>query len=437
MKEAGALLPGTDIDCLSGCGLNVRRKRKCLVDLDVLIEGTTAPNSRSIEKVVHTTKLVPVGKMNNLPSISSSGNESKRNRVLPKKYDGFRVDKPPTWDCPGCNEIVNENGVVCSSCVAYWHFECAKVSEEFVKGLGIREFYCENHSLIAKNKVVEEASENIDSEKVTINVKIVPYVLNNRNLWANQLKNLTKKVKIDVKDNGNQYTIKVNTVTYMILIQKITTLGEKQGINIRRTDVDTVGQNVQAQFDLMITKGRVRNVPITITCYHTTHNMLIQAMGKKSDPNWNGKVDVLSTFVNETMKSMLDEIEKMKTYNEIKENIRNALCGKNEMEDEIQVRSNNTNSLIGISKMDNNLVSDSILNGSQVSRETPVDMSVLGPVNDSGVESRNPNITEYDMCYDDANMLNEMPDLHIKSIETISPCEDRNIQEGRPEDRPL
>ena len=30
---------------------------------------------------------------------------------------------------------------------------------------------------------------------------------------------------------------------------------------------------------------------------------------------------------------MLGEIEKMKTYNEIKENIRIALCGKNEIED--------------------------------------------------------------------------------------------------------
>ena len=52
--------------------------------------------------------------------------------------------------------------------------------------------------------------------------------------------------------------------------------------------------------------------------------MLIQAMGKKNDTNWPGKVAVLSSFANETMKEILNEIENMKGYDEIRENIRNG-----------------------------------------------------------------------------------------------------------------
>ena len=72
-------------------------------------------------------------------------------------------------------------------------------------------------------------------------------MLNNRNLWKNQLKNLTRKMHTEKKDKGNQFTVRVNTVTYTIMINRLIEMGGKRGLDIRREDIDLAGVNLQAQ----------------------------------------------------------------------------------------------------------------------------------------------------------------------------------------------
>ena len=134
---------------------------------------------------------------NNTSEISTTtvtvSKRSKRRRILSKKYDQYEVDKPATWDCPGCQKKVTaeKGGVVCSSCVAYWHFECVNVTEEYVNNLGNENFYCPMHnSDMTVLKKSEVNTFNVDSgngnEKNIfgniINLCVAPYVLNNKSL---------------------------------------------------------------------------------------------------------------------------------------------------------------------------------------------------------------------------------------------------------------
>ena len=92
------------------------------------------------------------------------------------------------------------------------------------------------------------------------------------------------------KDKGKQFIISVSTATYVIMINSIINMGNDSGINIVRRDptVDGNGQHVKAQFDVVLTDQQ-SNVPITITCQHTTTNLWIQLLGSPAENNWEAK----------------------------------------------------------------------------------------------------------------------------------------------------
>ena len=134
------------------------------------------------------------------------------------------------------------------------------------------------------------------------------------------------KEDIKKKDKGKQFTISVNPVTYVIMINSIINMGKDQGIDIERRDltVDKKGQHIKAQFDVAITNHRV-NVPITVTCLHTTTKLWIQLLGKSNEENWEEKKAILSSFVNTTMAEMIKKVENLECYATAKENETRAM----------------------------------------------------------------------------------------------------------------
>ena len=67
------------------------------------------------------------------PFDNEAGSDSQRSRrmvKIPRKLSNYDVNNNPSGHCPGCRGFVNEIGVVCEQCRAYWHYECANVTQE-------------------------------------------------------------------------------------------------------------------------------------------------------------------------------------------------------------------------------------------------------------------------------------------------------------------
>ena len=80
-------------------------------------------------------------------------------------------------------------------------------------------------------------------------------------------------MEISPKKCKRQHTIQVNSATYQIIMLNLTRFGSfLGGLTIKRADKDKDGQNVQIQYYLDING----NIPVSVTCYHTTNNILIQ-----------------------------------------------------------------------------------------------------------------------------------------------------------------
>ena len=122
----------------------------------------------------------------------------------------------PACNCPGCRSFVKQTdqGVVCFSCNAYWHYKCANVTDADIEGLADQEFYCIEHRI--GRKTIEES-------------KIVPYIINNKTLKKKLLRNIEEcfdpDKDIQMKDKGKQYTINLNLTTYIMATGGV--LGQK------------------------------------------------------------------------------------------------------------------------------------------------------------------------------------------------------------------
>ena len=223
--------------------------------------------------------------------------DGKRKRLPSKKLSAadFVIDKPSGY-CPGCNEYVNysDKGVVCSSCVAYWHYRCANVTEEEVNNLGEDDFFCFNHK---QSKKTQAGNSKFGVSKS----KTDPYTLNMKTFYKKLMKNLSNVFESERKDDGKQYVVSLNTVTYLIMLSNIIDMGERSGLNIKR-NTDLSEKETKAQFDVNISKGNLQ-VPISMTCFHTTTSILIQAKGKRKERGWTEKLGVLEVFVKHTVRN--------------------------------------------------------------------------------------------------------------------------------------
>ena len=229
----------------------------------------------------------------------------------------------PTGVCPKCKKYVKEGeeGVLCTGCQAYWHFECAGVDDDILKNEWNNiDFLCENHN----NSTVSSVEEQKNIGTLFSDVRVKDYKLNVKEKLKDKLKNIGSPLTIAENDGGRQFTITLNTVSYQIVAQNMVTLGSLLGgIKIINGDMDQNSVSVQCQYSVDICP----EISVSITCYHTTSTMSVQLHGRKSEK----KVEKLRNFVYTSFSKLIASIEKFPKYPmlcvKIKQDIEQELTG--------------------------------------------------------------------------------------------------------------
>ena len=283
-----------------------------------------------------------------LHPVKASGSSQKSCRMVkvPPKLSNY-VRNNPSGQCPGCRVFVNdgENGVVCEQCQAYWHYSCANVTQEQLDTIWHEEFVCEVHrnGVIQSESVRGNKNEmNGDTTLQSITIKVNPYCIDKLGKIKFKINNMDSGTHIRAKACMRQHTVKVNSVTYQIIMENLSSFGALLGgLTIKRADKDREGEDVQVQYYVNI-KG---DIPVSVTCYHTTNNILLQlrATGKKKS----AKIEEynqtqLRLFVNESFKNLINKIENSGRYRLMTKEmevtlteLKNALEGQSEKQNEI------------------------------------------------------------------------------------------------------
>ena len=261
---------------------------------------------------------------------------SRRTRQVNTKLKDY-IGGKPAGSCPGCNAYVksDENAVVCNTCNAYWHYECANTNADEIMKLGELEFYCEKHRVTVLPDIVEgeircdkeKQEKNQSSKGGGAKVRVSKFTLNMEKYNKELLKNMDGVNAINRKDKGNQFTIHLNTAVYFIIVRSIDMLEGKYGMTVRRRDVDKKGNGTKDQYDVTVAVGQVV-VAITMHCYHTNNNMHVQLMGSQVEDVWGVKVRAFEWFVDVILRDMILKVEKLKNFSYIKEEIRKTLIDR-------------------------------------------------------------------------------------------------------------
>ena len=173
---------------------------------------------------------------------------------VPAKLSNFVREDKVSGHCPGCRAPVktDDKGVVCEKCKAYWHYECAEVTQQEIDTVWKEEFFCKAHRSDTKdqaqgnnNKVGYPTQKMMDNnnggDQVLVNIKINSYTMDKASKLKFKLNNMELKANVSEKACHRQYTIKVNSVTYQILVENFINFGERLGVKPKRFDVDRVG----------------------------------------------------------------------------------------------------------------------------------------------------------------------------------------------------
>ena len=292
--------------------------RRSLVNLDCLI---------NLGQVCVTKKRDPVNIIESMLNASPKVSRAKRPpvRFSPQR---FVVVKKPSGICPKCKVFVkdSDDGVVCGKCVAFWHFQCAGVTQEILdqewKNI---DFLCvkhrdeidsssENNAVHLVGGVSQSALvENIDT--IFSGIKIHAYKLNVREKLKQKLEDMNRESTCVENDGGRQHTLKLNSMTYQLIVDNMLSLGSQLGgVDVKRNDVDNEGAHVQCQYAVDIGNG----ITISVTCYNTTSNILIQLMGKVKMSERDEKIAKLQTFMGTQFKNLIRKIESAQQFIESK-----------------------------------------------------------------------------------------------------------------------
>ena len=245
---------------------------------------------------------------------------SKRTcQTRPARFDEFDVgDKVPSGVCPKCRQYVANGckGVLCTGCHAYWHYECASVSDEIlsVEWDGI-DFQCEKHKTTV---TIQQGSDCKNIDILFSEVRIKSFNLNVKEKLKEKLQNIGSDMIIEKHDGGRQYTVRLNTVSYQMIAQNMLTLGnELGGVEVKNNDVDLNGTGLQCQYIIEVSP----EMSASITCYHTKSSMLVQLVGRKSEK----KVEKLRQFIYGSFSSLILSIEKFPKYPLLKDKMRQEI----------------------------------------------------------------------------------------------------------------
>ena len=167
---------------------------------------------------------------NKSPTINKSP-IAKRKVKKPARFSPQKTVfvRDPSGYCPKCRVFVKGEGVVCEKCEAYWHYQCAGVSQEEVdrdwkeieficdlhrdqeKALTMSDI-CESIPGVSVNGIKGQSTKNID--EILTNIKVHTYKLNVKAKLKDKLDNLVNPLAIEENDGGRQYSLKLNSVTY-------------------------------------------------------------------------------------------------------------------------------------------------------------------------------------------------------------------------------
>lgn len=259
----------------------------------------------------------------------ASPNISKISRTKrPPARFSPQLDKKPSGRCPKCKNFVRsgDDGVVCGKCEAYLHFQCAGVSQEVIDTEWNNiEFLCDEHKektvpvvgVCAKDEVIRTVDAegdngvNILNKVMSFDLKIHPYTLNVKSKLKQKLEDLNRSMLVENNDSGRQYTLKTNSLTYQLITDNMLSFGQELGgVEVKRNDVDSHGSNIQCQYAVKIDP----NVTVSVTCYHTTSNLLVQLMGKTNKKQRADKITKLRTFMNGKFVDLVQKIEGSQWY---------------------------------------------------------------------------------------------------------------------------
>ena len=252
--------------------------------------------------------------------LSPQKNTPKRRRCPPKHAEYVNVDKPSGF-CPKCRKFVKENGVECKGCNAFWHYNCAGVTQEIVdeKWPGDKDFLCEEH----ESRLIQNVDDNVahknshlitkpppcDAELV-ITIKVNSYTLNRSTNLKNLRNSLNQKFKVTPRDNNQQYHVKLSPPTYKILEANIESFGKQWGINLKGYDVDSEGASVKNNYSMeLYTESRLLAL-VSVNFIVTTTSLHLQInKGSQHEPGWHEKVKCLSYFVNTILHNAVTQVE--------------------------------------------------------------------------------------------------------------------------------
>ena len=291
--------------------------KSCKVQLDRLFDH---PLLESTEKSVDKAPEEMVRQIN-------TAAKSCRLSRIPSKLSNFDCGKL-SGHCPGCRTLVNdgEKGVVCKKCKAYWHYGCANVTQEEIDTQWKEDFVCEAHRLEPKKdedvlpKFPGSNSAHPicgnSGEQVLLTIKINTYAIDKVGLIKFKLSKMEAKSDINEKACHRQHTIKVNSLTYQILVENFVSFGERLGVKPKRHDIDSKGDSTQDQYEMNLGNSN----PVSVTYYHTTNNILVQLKGEKDlkgakkAAKLAERIQQLRRFVNDDLKNLINKIEQDETY---------------------------------------------------------------------------------------------------------------------------
>ena len=261
------------------------------------------------------------------PSSPVLGPKSRtpRKKSAPSKLQQYVIVKAPSGICPKCRIYVKEGGVACDKCQAYWHYTCVGVTEQEVeeKWNGIP-FLCPMHQEVPT--CLEATDVMGEEEKVEIKVKVHSYTLNPEITVKKLLSSLNIKLKIEPRDDYQQYHLKLCPPSFELLVANMGEFGKQWGVSIKGGGFDNRGTRVGTQFNVELTTQSGLTAAVSMNCHSTNSSVhLLLNKGTKELGGWEDKKACFSHFVTHTLKNALTQVEMTDEFIHLKERMKNDL----------------------------------------------------------------------------------------------------------------
>ena len=129
--------------------------------------------------------------------------------------DSHELD-PTNSICPHCSLQVNDEGVVCEKCQAYWHYSCAGVNSTIIESLDGEDFLCYIHKKLPIHATTTDHL-NVEAQIIESTVESPETLKNEVLVWQekfNQVSTMLKKKEEEIKKILEENTRLASSETY-------------------------------------------------------------------------------------------------------------------------------------------------------------------------------------------------------------------------------